>query len=158
MAVNCFVAPTRMLALDGVTDTDVSVGGAELLETRPRHPMFAIRSEREKKQKRTESNRRGRAAIGRISKKCESAETAGGCQKSARQNIMERNGIAPTSTEVPFSCQIFVGGCSAFTDYEPVNRCPRTGHERRRTSNSQLSLIACQSPSLEKGHNVSSAG
>ena len=79
MAVNCCVAPTRMLALDGATDTDVSVGGAELLETSPRHPMFAIRSERKKKQKRAESNRRGRVAIGRISKKCESAETAGGC-------------------------------------------------------------------------------
>src|SRR5580698_10350466 len=100
-----------MLALDGATDTNVSVGGTEVVETRPRHPMVAITSARDDIQKRVGSNRRGRRAIGLISKNCKSIRTAGECQESLRHlSVAQRQRVTPT--EVRFSCQILMEGCS----------------------------------------------
>jgi hypothetical protein len=71
---------------------------------------------------------------------------------------MEHSDIAPPLRRCRLVAKSLSKVALRLPDYEPVNRCPGTGHEKRRISNSQLSLIACPSPSLQKAHNVSSAG
>jgi len=90
VAVNCCVAPTAMLALDGPTETDLSVlAGAVLLEEFP-HPVFAITSRRHKTETGMESNQRRRRAICVTSRKCESAK--------ARYSLKNRGGRTSTSS------------------------------------------------------------
>jgi len=74
VAVYCCVAPTVMLTLDGATEIEASVGGATLLEDIPRHPVFAIRSEMERRQTEMESTQLRRIAICLIPKKNKSAK------------------------------------------------------------------------------------
>jgi hypothetical protein len=60
VAVNCCFAPTATLALDGATETDLSVGGVGGIALPFEHPVFAITSERRNKETGMESNQRRR--------------------------------------------------------------------------------------------------
>ena len=132
MAVNCCLAPTATLALDGATETDLSilggvgVGGIALpLE----HPEFAITSERKKKETGMESNQRRRMATYVVSPKKASAKNA----TCSVENRRDRSSATTSPTrraaraETAFSCRILIEGCSAHADDQSTSSSPPPG-------------------------------
>ena len=70
-----------------------------------------------------------------------------------RRNIMEHSDIAPPLRRCRLVAKSLSKVALRLPDYEPVNRCPGTGHERRRIPNFKLSLFACPAASLQKARN-----
>lgn len=112
MAVNCCFAPTATLALDGATETDLSVlvgvgvGGIALpLE----HPVFAITSESKKKEAEMESNQRRRMATYVVPSKKRPRRTL---QIASKTVAIEQSSATASPTrraaraETGFSCQV----------------------------------------------------
>jgi hypothetical protein len=86
VAVNCCVAPTAMLALDGASDIDVSFLAGGTLGEPPPHPLFAITSKKERQQTGMDTKGRRRIAICLITEEMRVRKTAGECQDSPRRD------------------------------------------------------------------------
>lgn len=90
MAVNCWVAPTAMLALGGANDIDVSFLGGGTLGEPPPHPVFAITSKKNRQQTGMDrKRRRRRMAICLITEEMRVRKTAGERQDSPRRDAKD---------------------------------------------------------------------